>query len=199
MGIEQLDNEERYRKEKESRKKERNELFYMEKNIHRKSSELLKKLAQEIADEFWLDVLEVQKMINGETLSDLDDLKSSVAIKEKIDSSKFQTAIDRARKQVEDLSKKYREELKQFLEEESYEPEKHEYHFHKLLPPGIVDRAENPKNIPDQILWLGLWIIDSTEAVILFTYGLGKWILLTPLHLYQIITGEREYTGWKNL
>lgn len=201
MSFEQLDNErnsqEKKRKKIESDKKQQ---FFLEKQILWETSNMLNSLARQISKEFWIDINEVKKLISGETLWDLSSLKSHVWNKEGLNYNDLQNAISKAKGSIEDLSKQKRESLKASLETDSYSPEYHKYHVsEKLIPKTLLNRAKNPASIWDELIWVWLGIVDSTEAVILFSYALGKWVLLTPYHLYLILTWQAKYEWFKRI
>lgn len=202
MSFEQ---QEHSRTQEEKKKKtlewEKREKFLLEKKVKRESSELIKKLASDIAREFWLDISRAQDLIEDTTSGSLEWLKSSIGTTNKsINIPKLYEAIHQAQKSIETLSKKNRETLKKLLDKSTYSPEKYEYYTTEtLFPPQIIARAKNPKNIGDQFVWLWLGLIDSSEAVILFTYWLGKGIIFTPYHLYLLLTGQAKYDWFSRI
>jgi len=199
MSIEQLDNEQRYRDKEKANKEKKKEEFWLEKEIHRESSELIAKLASQIAREFGIEISEAKNLISWEVSGDLHNLKSSLS-HDPVDTLKLWKAISSAKLRIEDLSKKHREKLKNSLDTVSYSPEKHEYvSSKKILWNKIVQRAQNPGSISDQLIWVGVWIIDSTEAIVVYSYEFGKWILLSPYHLYMILTWQWECEWFKNI
>jgi hypothetical protein len=62
-----------------------------------------------------------------------------------------------------------------------------------------LQKAYNPQNFWDQIIGAWVGIFDTSEAIILFTYWLWKWVLLTPYHLYLILTGKWEYEWFSKI
>ena len=202
MSFEQLDNE-RWQEEKKKKQleDEKREQFWLEKELYRETSSLLEKLALEISEEFWLSIIEVKKLISGDTLNDLEWLKNHIwKTWEKIDISKLNSVIQDARESIATLSKKRRESLKNSLEETLFSPETHDFKINKkLFREETIQRWKNPQSMGDEFIGLGLWLIDSTEAVVLFTYALGKWILLTPYHLYLILTDQAKYDWFSHI
>jgi len=201
MTFEQLDNQKKDREKKEEKKQqEKNQQFWLEKQVLRETSSLLHDLALKISQDFGIDISEAKNLIQWSTLWDLDSLKWHLHNGEKIDFSDFQKALTQAQKSIESLSKQKRESLRDSLEEERYAPEKFEYKINKkFVSPNLLHRAQNPQSIGDHTIGLWLGLIDSTEAVILFTYGLWRWILLTPYHIYLILTGQAKYKGFRKI
>jgi hypothetical protein len=78
MTFEQLDHQSREEKKKKNLEEQKRELFFLEKNIRGESSQMLQKLAQEIAQEFGIDISQAKELINGKTESGLDILKTSL-------------------------------------------------------------------------------------------------------------------------
>lgn len=195
MTFEQSDINRNQEAEKKNKKNlEKTEQFLLEKQILRESSDLLQKLASDISKEFGISISEVKNIISWTATNSLDDLKLKISGNtEWINFSELLQAISNAKKSIENASKNYREDLKKSLERSDFSPE----NFNKftsdfIMPKNISERWKNPKSVTDQVLWVGIWLIDSSEAVILFTYGLWKWILFTPYHLYLMITQKWE-------
>ena len=200
MSIEQQKNEDYFEKQSDKKNLEKQNQFLLEKKIMRESSDLLKKLARQIAREFGIDVAKASELIENSTSNSLDTLKSSVNNSPSLNTEKLKNAIIQAQGSIENLSKQHRESLKEALDRDNYTPEKHEYYTTEtLFPPRILQRAKYPQNISDQFVGLGLGLIDSSEAIILFTYSLWKGILFTPYHLYLLITGQAEYEGFSRI
>jgi len=201
MTFEQLDIQKKDSdKKKQDIEQEKTEQFWLEKQVLRETSDLLHSLAVKISQEFGIDITQAKELIRGDTSDDLDALKWNLYNGKKINTIDLKNAIWEARKAIESLSKKKRESLKKSLDAERYAPEKYEYSINKrFISPDVLFRVKNPQNIKDQVIGAGLWLIDSTEAVILFTYALGKWILFTPYHLYLLITGQARYEGWRRI
>jgi len=201
MTFEQLDvqnNQEN--KKKKQLEKEKTEDFWLEKKILRESSLLLEKLAKEIANDFWIDVSRAYELISSHANSSLEDLKSSLPNSEAINIAKLNSAIVNAKTQIESKSKSSRELLMSYLESTRYSPESHKYRVsEKVFWNTLQQRAFNPQSYSDELIGLWLGIIDSTEAIILFTYSLWKWILLTPYHIYLIITWKASYTWFSRI
>lgn len=199
MSFEQADNERRYREDEKNKEKQKQEEFWAEKEIYRESSELLNKLASEISHEFWIDLNEAKRLISWDINDDLSVLKNNIT-GNNIDSNKLQWAISKAKSQIEDLSKKHRENLKNSLDRGSYTPEKHNYtSSRKIFSEELVNRAKNPKNYKDQIIWFAIGCIDSGEAVIIYSYEFSKWILLSPYHVYLLLSWKWEYKDFSDI
>lgn len=202
MSFEQLDNE-RWEQEKKKNKKEKEKTqqFWLEKEINAETSSLLNKLASEISKEFGLSISEVKSMISDNTLGDLEGLKKHIGTsRENINIERLQWVISDARESISDLSKKRREVLRSSLEQNIFNPEKHEYKLKEtLFWEETIARGINPQIFSDQFIGLWLGIIDSTEAIIFFTYNLWKWIIMTPYHIYLLLTGKAKYEWFSRI
>lgn len=201
MSFEQLDNEKYHQNaEKKRLEKEKLNSFWLEKQIYSETSNLLHDLASKIAQEFGIDVSEVKELIKWDTLGDLDWLKAQVWSSEKINFIRLQQVLQDAHDSIEALSRNRRNALKASLEKNDYQPESHEYiTTRKFLPQSLVQKAKNPQHIWDQCIGLGLGLIDSWEAVVVFSYKLWTWILLTPYHLYLLLTWKAKYKGFSKI
>jgi len=193
MGIEQNDNQEYYEKKEKEKLKQDSQDFFESQKLKLQTSNLLQSLAREISIKFGINIHEVKKLIENKTSSNLEDLQSSITSHENIDLWDLLWDINNAKSQIEDISKKYREELKRSIDVNTFMPEKHEYiASRKLISENTLYRIQNPKSISDNLIWAVIGSIDSTEAVILFLYGLWKWIILTPYHIYLLIKGKAK-------
>lgn len=202
MSFEQLDHEHKAREEKKKKlEKEKTQEFWLEKQLLRETSDLLNKLAREISQEFWLTLWEVKNLISWDTSGGLEELRSHIwTPTSAIDLPKLKETISWAQNSIEQLSKKKIETLKSTLEQGIFTPEKHEFMVSKkIFSENITGRAQNPQNIWDELIWVGLGLIDSTEAVILFTYSLAKWVVLTPYHIYLVLTWQAKYDGFSKI
>ncbi len=196
MSLEKLYSENE-QKEKSKKSLESREKFLEEQKILRESSDLLQSLSLKISQEFGIDISEVKEFIKWNTLGNLEWLRDSVG--KNINSTEFKNAILQARESVSKLSRKNRDVLKKMIEESDNSPENFRYHITDTYFSKYKERALDPKNFSDHILWVWLGILDTTEAVILFLYGLGKWILFTPYHLYLIISGKGQFDDWNKI
>lgn len=193
MALEDLYRENKEKKDKKNEEEEKY-AFLEEQAVLRESSELLNTLAQEISEKFWIDIAQVKEFIKDDTLGNLDNLKHT--LNTKVNVQELQKAILSARSSIEDISKQHREALKKSLIHEEY-LFNDEYIVSKKLFKKYIPKVENPETFWDHTLGIALGILDSTEAVILFVYGLSKWIIFTPYHLYLLISKKASYV-WKN-
>jgi len=187
MSFEQLDVDNQYKKAREKKESEATDRFFLEKQILRESSDLLDSLARKIAKEFWIEISEAKDIISGKTTGSLDGLKQSLSLERVTD---FESAIQNAKISVENLSKKHRESLKNTLENTQYNIEKPDYISSKIFGEKLLSKAKNPQNFWDQLIWIPMWIWESGEAIVMYSYHLWKWIILSPYHFYLILTGQ---------
>ncbi len=201
MSFEQLDTQEQEsKKKKKMLEYEKSQQFFSEKQILQESIDLLQKLALQIAQEFGIDISQAKKLIWEKTEDSLKDFQRNLWTSNSLHLENFEKAIMSAKNSLKDLSKKTRDSLRHSLERDTYHPETHEYTLSQsLFSDTLLQKIQYPQSIRDQIFWAGIGLIDSTEAIILFTYALGKGILLTPYHIYLMITGQARYDGWKKI
>lgn len=193
MSFEQFNNQDRYEEQKKVKEKKATQDFFESQKLRLETANLLQKLAKDISTKYWIDINQVKKFIENKTSSKLEDLQSSLKNSESINLDNLLWEINTAKSQIEDLSKKYREDLKKTIGQLEFKPETHVYiSSQKIFSESFLARIQNPQNISDNILGAGVGIIDSSEAVIFFLYALGKWILLTPYHLYLMIKWEAK-------
>lgn len=161
---------------------------------------LLNKLASEIAKKYGLDVNQVKQFIRWKTSSKLDNLKSIVGSSgETIDITEFKNVIAGAKDVIEKASKDEIELLKGTIEKTKLTPNKDIYLSNKFLPNSFMQRAQDPKNLWDNIIGAGIWILNSTEEIITTLYNIGAGIIKTPYHIYLIVSWKAEYDQFKNI
>ena len=161
---------------------------------------LLSKLAKEIAQKYWLDIKQVEKLIRSKTSSKLDSLKSMVSSSgETIDLAEFRNVIAWAKDVIEKASKDEIELLKWTIEKTKLSPEKDIYLSNKFISSSIMERAQNPQNLWDNIIGAGIWILNSTEEIITTLYNIWAGIVKTPYHIYLIVSWKAEYEWFKNI
>lgn len=193
MSLEQSSNEDRYEKKKKENQEKLKLDFFESKKLRSQTANLLQKLAKDISVKYWIDISEVKSLIENKTTSKLEDLQLSLNNNENINLNDLLWEINTAKFQIEDLSKKYREDLKNSIGRKEFEPDKHQYiSTHKIFSDTFLVRIQDPQNISDNILWAWVGIIDSSEAVIFFLYNLWKWVLLTPYHIYLLLKWEAK-------
>jgi hypothetical protein len=172
----------------------------IEKRILRESNDLLEKLAREIARDFWIDISQAQELISENTGQSLEWFKNSLESNSSINISKLEEAIHAARKSISNLSIQSREDLKNTLLHSEFQPDTYNYAASKyLFKASTKRRALKPKSVYDQWIWLCIWIVDSSEALVLFSYWVWKWILMSPFHLYQLLTKKAKYVWTKKI
>jgi len=161
---------------------------------------LLNKLAKEIAKKYWLDINQVKKLIQSKTWSKLDSLKSMVSSSgETIDISEFKNVISGAKDVIEKASKDEIELLKWTIEKAQLHPERDIYLSNKFISSKLMDRAQSPQNLWDNIIGAGIWILNSTEEIITTLYNIWAGIIKTPYHIYLIVTWKAEYDRFKDI
>ena len=75
---------------------------------------------------------------------------------------------------------------------DTYSPKKQNYLSSKLFGNKLLNRAENPKNILDEALWLIIWIIDSIAVIWNFSKDLVVWIVTFPKDIYDEIKSKKN-------
>ena len=172
----------------------------LEKGSKIDTKSLLNKLAKEIAQKYGLDINQVKEFIKGKTSSKLDNLKSIVWDSgEAINIAEFKNVIAGAKDVIEKASKDEIELLKGTIEKTKLNPEKDIYLSNKLLPTGLMDRAQNPQNLWDNIIGASIGILNSTEEIITTLYNIWAGIVKTPYHIYLIVSWKADYDGFKNI
>lgn len=180
--------------EKRQKKKldhERNEFFWEKKDLFRQTHSLTMKLAQEISQEFWIDLQQAKDLLSSR---ENEISQTMQEMQWDINTEKLKSKIESSKQKIEQLSNYELKELKSQLEETSFRPESYHYHLSQLIvSESLSHRIKDPRNLWDQLLWAAIWTMNSTEAIILFLYGLWKGIILTPYHIYLLLTGKAKW------
>lgn len=193
MSFEQLDVDANGRnKKKELEEEEKAYQFFLEKKIHKESSELLQKLALQISQEFWIDIGSARELIRTQSAV-LEQKIQNSSNPEQLHHSLLQ-AVREAQTNIENLSKKHREHLKETIFK-TQEIEAYAWKLAERFFSPWYQRGLNPQNFSDQALGALFGIFDTTEAVILFVYGLWKWVILTPYHIFLMLRWKARYEG----
>ncbi|NDK09376.1 hypothetical protein GW846_01205 [Candidatus Gracilibacteria bacterium] len=196
MSFEQSEKNADSEKKRLKKESERHNDFLVEKRIMRESNALLEKLTAEIARDFGIDILQAQELILENTGKSLESFKNNLESHLNINVFALEEAINNAKQSISNLSIQSRQELKNTLLTTEFKPHNYQYKTSQFLfGNNMRNRAQNPKNLFDQGIGLSIGVVDSSEALILLTYGVGKGVILSPYHLYKILTGKVKYDG----
>lgn len=177
------------------------------------TSQLLEKLSLEISSNFqweenpWVykegikKLLELkQKINNAEDLSNLQDEinKLSAHLSEE-KKQEFSLAIKWA-KEILKNSKELIEELNSDIKDDIniFNPKDWDFTT-KLFGQKLINRAKNPQNMSDELIWWGIGLFNSWEAVARVTVDLLIWIWKTIPDTYKILTWKAETDAFKNV
>ncbi|MFK7779769.1 MAG: hypothetical protein QM490_01360 [Candidatus Gracilibacteria bacterium] len=166
---------------------------------------LLDELAVDIANKFGIEKEQAKELIKTETLIGIDSLKAELKrdnedykeLNEK-DVEKLFFTLKGALDVIENLSKIEIKVLKDDIEK-SINIEEFKNHLEDYLPPKLIDTAKNPKVPHEHILGFALGTANSFVATVDILYKIGKGILLTPYHLYMIVTGKGKSESFKDM
>ena len=173
------------------------------------TSSLLEKLSNEISNNF---SNEKNSKINSESI------KKLLSIKEKIESKKdlqnienqlnnisanlseekkkeFRLAIEWA-KEILKNSRDLIDNIKKDINIFSWK----DWDFTtKLFGQKLLNKAKNPQNLWDELIWWWIWLFNSSEAVAKISVNLLIWIGKTVPDLYKIFSWKAEYDGFKKV
>jgi len=173
------------------------------------TSSLLEKLAKEISNNF---SNEKNSKINSESI------KKLLSIKEKIENQKdlekienqlnnlssnlseekkkeFRLAIEWA-KEILKNSRDLIDDIKKDINIFSWET----WEFTtKLFWQKLLNRAKNPQNFWDELIWWWIGLFNSAEAISKISINLLIWVGKTVPDLYKIFSWKWEYDGFKDI
>ena len=173
------------------------------------TSSLLEKLSQEISSNFWVKknpwiykesikkLINLQEKIDSKTdiakiEEELKTLSSHLSEEKK---KEFRLAIEWAKeilKNSRDLIDNIKKDINIFS------PKDWDFTT-KLFWQNLLKRAKNPKNIKDELIWWGIWLFNSSEAIAKISVKLLIWVWKAVPDLYKIFSWKAEYNGFKKV
>ena len=166
---------------------------------------LLEELAIDIAKKFWIEKNEAKKLIKSETLFSLDSLKTKlnqeINWENNLDNKEIEKLFFTLKWALEVIENSSKIEIKILKEdiEKSINIEDFKNHIEDYLPAKLIAKAKNPQTPHEHILWFALGTTNSIIATADILYSIWKWILLTPYHIYMIITWKATSNSFKEI
>lgn len=167
---------------------------------------LLDELATDISRKFWIEKEKAKSLIKNETFKSVENLKEEInqsndnnlSKLDKKDVEKLFLTIKWANEVIENLSKIEIKTLKEDVEK-SINIDEFKNQIEDFLPSKLLERAKDPKNLHEQILWFALWTANTLISTADILYQIWAWIIKTPYHLYMIISWKWEIKSFKNI
>lgn len=69
----------------------------------------------------------------------------------------------------------------------------------QLFGQKLLNKAKNPKNIWDELIWWSIWLFNSSEAVAKVSVNLLIWIWKSIPDIYKIFSWKWEYDWFKKV
>lgn len=168
---------------------------------------LLKELAIDIANKFWIDKEKTEQLIKNETLISLDSLKNELKQEEsnenKLNDKKLEQlffTLKWALELIENFAKLEIKVLKKDINNlDNIQIENFKNKIDDYLPAKLIKIAKNPTKPHEHILWLALGTANSIITTVDVLYKIWKWLLQSPYHLYLIISGKAKTNSFKNI
>lgn len=161
---------------------------------------MLDNLANEISRKFKIEKIKAISLIKNETLEDINNLKKELKV-ENLNNKQLEELfliLKWAQEIIENVSKLEIKILKENIEK-NVSIDDFVNIIEKKLPPKLLQKAKNPKNIHEHILWFSLGTSNSIISIIDTLYQIWAWIIKTPYHLYLVISWKWELKSWKNI
>ena len=167
---------------------------------------LLDELAIDIANKFWMDKQKAIDLLKTDISEWLQELKNEI---QRWDNEKLKNLPNKELEKlffilkgaldvIEKISKNEIQILREDIEK-NIDIENFKNNIEYYLPPNLLKKAKDPKNIHEHILWFALWTANSIFKTAEILLKIWKWILKTPYHLYMIITWKGESDSFKNV
>lgn len=159
----------------------------------------IEKLAIEISKKYKIEKKEALSLMKNKTLESLDNLKNQLEkwwdsnlnrLNKKELEGLFLT-LKWAQEIIENYSKLEIKILKKDIEW-SLNIDSIKNKLEDYLPPKLLEKAKNPQELHEHILWFALWTANTIVATIDALYQIWAWIIKAPYHLYLIVTWKWE-------
>ena len=173
------------------------------------TSSLLEKLSYEISKNFWK---EKNPWIYKESIKDL------IKLKEKIDNKKNRDELEEKLQNLSShLSEKHKKdfilaikganEILKNSKDLIDDIKKNINIFNgkdwkfttKLFWQKLLNKAKNPLNISDQIIWWWIWLFNSSEAISVISINLIILVWKKIPDIYKIFSWKWKYNWFKNI
>ncbi|MDD3793855.1 MAG: hypothetical protein PHI37_03525 [Candidatus Gracilibacteria bacterium] len=161
---------------------------------------MLDNLANEISKKFKIEKTKALSLIKSETLDGLDNLKKELKV-ENLNNKQLEElflVLKGAQEIIANASKIEIKILKEDIEK-NVKIEDFVNIVEKHLPPKLLQRAKNPKNIHEHILGFSLGTSNSIISIIDALYQIGAGIIKMPYHIYMIVSGKGEIKSMKKI
>lgn len=166
---------------------------------------LKKELADDIARKFWIDKNKAEVLIKKETLNNLDSLKEEFSknndSKENINNKELEKLFFTLKWALELIENSSKIEIKTLKEdvEKTLNIDDFKNKIEEYLPKELINKAKNPNNIHEHILWISLGTANSIIATADALYQIWKWIIKAPYDLYLVVTWRWEFKNFKDI
>jgi len=176
------------------------------KNISEKEKieHLIEHLKKKISEKFKLSLVQIEDLISFQTEKWLEWLKWEL---EKITTKQVEyKELADAIVELSKLREKVKTQVSTLKEEviknsEKIETAKYEDSLVSKfwVSKKLFKKCQNPENSLDQILWAWVWTYETFLQIWKFALEIGKWIAISPYHLYKLITWKAKYNWIKDI
>ena len=167
------------------------------------TSKLLSELSEDISKDFGINEETAKQLTELKTENGLDWLKFEIS-KSKISEEqkellnnfwdeKLEKLFFTIKWTIDNINKASQNKLdvlKSEIDSNSFKPNKS--WIKTKLSKNIISKIENPKNIWDNIIWASVWTIVSSEKILKTIYGLWKWLIQSPNHVFLAVKWDAE-------
>jgi hypothetical protein len=168
----------------------------------------LKRLSQEISQQFWIDSKNAELLLKTKTSLSLQEFRQEVqTLWEKNtspqlsleQSERLYNIVNWYRKLITAKTELGIETLKQSIQTENPASKSFGQQIGKRYFPDLQKRAQNPENFSDQISGWFLWVFESSITMVDLCYRIGLGIIKSPYDIYRIITWKARYDNWRRI
>lgn len=158
--------------------------FEQQEKIEKNTWELLKNLSEEISKKYWIEKQKAINLIKSKSIKSIEDLKKEFESQNKKEKILFEELF---------LELNNAKEKRQILQNEI------NWNLEKNLPENLLEKAKNPKNLHEHILWASLWIANSAIIFWKTLTNIWLWILKSPYDLYLVLKWKWEFENFKKI
>lgn len=153
-----------------------------------------------IAKEFWLHKSNLEKLTTFKTSNWIKWLREEISTNnienlKEVPDNKLEELLDWIKNYQQRIKEESINKLSSLKKDTNqlYKREENTYIFSKLSKELKDKYINNPISLSDNIIWWTIWIASTSEKIIKTTYEIWKWIIMSPIDIYNLATKRAKY------
>lgn len=173
--------------------------------IKNNPEKILQSLADDISWKYWIEKEKAISLIRQESIKTIEDLKQELK-KENLDRTELDKLFLEIQK-IKNILNRFSEveisKLKSQIEiaslKEKIDIDTFQNSLEWKLPRKLLKIAKNPEKPHEHLVWVSLWIANSTIAIWESIVKIWIWIIKSPYDLYLLISWKAEIESLKKI